>query len=109
MIEAIKGLIEKKDYTDGDLLEIAYNSIINKIKIGIKNIEIIGNKKLKKVITLGGGTQDKYLKKRLIEELEVEIETGYVEASVIGNAKCQYISKGIIDEKEWSTLKIDFK
>jgi len=109
MIETLKELVLKKDYSDGDLLRIAYNSIVNKIKVGINNIEIIGNKKLKKVVTLGGGIQDKYLVERLSKELGVKIEKGYIEASVIGNAKCQYLSKGIITEEKWRKLNINFK
>lgn len=109
MKKALEELLPKSEYTDGDLLRIAYNSIIKKIKNGIKNIERITNQKLKNIVAIGGGIQDLYLIERLSCELELNLEKGYVESSVVGNLKSQYIANNLISEKNWKELNIIFK
>ena len=109
MKKAIEDLIPKYKYTDGDLLRIAYNSIVDKIKKSVKNIEKITNQKLENIVAIGGGIQDIYLIERLSSELGLNLEKGYVEASVVGNIKCQYIANNLISEKDWKNLNIIFK
>lgn len=109
MTKAIEELLPQSQYTDGDLLRIAYNSIVDKIKKGVKNIEKITDQKLENIVAIGGGIQDIYLVERLSCELGLNLEKGYVEASVVGNIKCQYIANNLISEKDWKDLNITFK
>jgi len=109
MTKAMEDLIPKYKYTDGDLLRIAYNSIVDKIKRSVKNIEKITDQKLENIVAIGGGIQDIYLIERLSSELGLNLEKGFVEASVVGNIKCQYIANNLISEKDWKDLNIIFK
>lgn len=109
MKKALEELLPKGEYSDGDLLRIAYNSIVKKVENGIKNMERITNKKLKNVVALGGGIQDLYLIERLSCELGLNLEKGYIESSVVGNLKSQYIANNLILEKNWKGLNINFK
>ena len=109
MKRALEALLPKYKYTDGDLLRIAYNSIVEKIKKGVKNLEKITNQKLENLVAIGGGIQDIYLIERLSYELDLNLEKGYIEASVIGNIKCQYIANNLILEKNWRDINIIFE
>lgn len=109
MKKALEELLPKSEYTDGDFLRIAYNSIVEKITNGVKNIEKITNQKLENIVAIGGGIQDIYLVERLSCELGLNLEKGYIEASVVGNIKCQYIANDLISEKDWKNLNIIFK
>jgi len=91
--------------TIGQVAKAAYNGIIEIYKLALKDIEEITEQKYDLISMVGGGIQDSYLCKLTAEQLNIRVETGPIEASVIGNIVCQMLSKGLIkDIKESQKL-----
>ncbi len=84
--------------TIGQVAKAVYNGITNIYKLALKDMEEITGQKYDFISMVGGGIQDSYLCKLTAEELNIRVEAGPIEASVIGNIVCQMISKGIIKD-----------
>lgn len=109
MIDTMKLFLPQKEYNDGDLIKIAYNSILKKYKESFHLIEKLNSTKINTIYALGGGVQDKYLIEQVKKELNINIKLGPIEASVIGNAKTQFFALNLVSkDDEWNKYIVNY-
>lgn len=80
--------------SNGDIFRAAYNSLASLYQKTIEEIEEISNKKINKLVIVGGGAKSKILNSLISEKMEREIYIIPKECTIIGNALVQAIITG---------------
>lgn len=81
----------KGDMTLGEVARSIYESMAFKYVGSLKSLEELINRKINKMIVIGGGNQAKLLNQLIANSLNTDVETGENEATVAGNALAQFI------------------
>lgn len=81
----------KGDMTLGEVARSIYESMAFKYVGSLKSLEELINRKINKMIVIGGGNQAKLLNQLIANSLNIDVETGENEATVAGNALAQFI------------------
>lgn len=81
----------KGEMTLGEVARSIYESMAFKYVGSLKNLEELINRKINKMIVIGGGNQAKLLNQLIANSLNIEVEIGENEATVVGNALAQFI------------------
>lgn len=81
----------KGEMTLGEVARSIYESMAFKYAGSLKNLEELINRKINKMIVIGGGNQAKLLNQLIANSLNIEVEIGENEATVVGNALAQFI------------------
>ena len=77
--------------TRGQIVRSIYESMCEAYLKAIKKIEEASSVKIEKLIIVGGGANVTLLNQMVADKLNLVIETGEKEATVCGNALCQFI------------------
>lgn len=108
MVEEIKNELKGKGYPEpsslADLIYCVCNSLVESYLQTISEIEQMTNQHYEILNIMGGGSQNKLLNRLLAEKSNKKIVTGPIEASSLGNALSQWITKKIIKKEEISQL-----
>lgn len=81
----------KGKMTLGEVARSIYESMAFKYVSSLKSLEELINRKINKMIVIGGGNQAKLLNQLIANSLNIDVETGENEATVAGNALAQFI------------------
>lgn len=81
----------KDKMTLGEVARSIYESMAFKYVGSLKSLEKLINRKINKMIVIGGGNQAKLLNQLIANSLNIDVETGENEATVAGNALAQFI------------------
>ena len=104
MIGAIKGYCSKSNQkvpqTKGELVRCVLESLALKYAFVMKNLKESSGKEITKLYVVGGGSRNEVLNQFIADALNIEIITGPVEATALGNILQQAIADGQL--KDWS-------
>ncbi|MBQ7995435.1 MAG: hypothetical protein IJ247_04385 [Bacilli bacterium] len=84
----------------GNIARIIYQSLAVKYAEELKNLETLRGKRFKRLVLVGGATNVPLLEQAMADLMGIEILIGEKEATVAGNALCQFIAN-----KEFSSLE----
>ena len=89
MIEAIRTLLGDPHLSLCDLLNSVYHSLAHSYDRAIREIETLSNKKVKRILIVGGGSKDHYLNELTAAVTGKQVYTGLPEATALGNLLSQ--------------------
>jgi len=89
MIEAVRTYLNEKDLPLQDVLKSIYLSLAHSYDIAVKTVEKYSDKKIEKIIIVGGGSKDTYLNGLTAEITGKTVLTGLSEATAVGNLLSQ--------------------
>ncbi len=89
---------QEKPSSPGEAMKLIYKSMAVSYKDIIAHLEEITSKKIKSILVVGGGNQAEILNQYLANECNLEVITGASEATILGNALCQFIALGEIKD-----------
>ncbi len=90
-----------KPSTPGEYMKLIYKSMAISYKKIISELEELTSRKINSILVVGGGNQAEILNQYLANVCQIKVITGSSEATILGNALCQFISLGEIrDVKE---------
>ncbi len=96
MIEAIKTECERTGQrvpeSLGEIMQCVYQSLSKRYKEAIKQLEALTNKKYTHINIVGGGCQDTYLNDLTAQKTGLEVVTGPIEGTALGNLMAQFIA-----------------
>lgn len=102
MICKIDKYLEKTHQTEpenkGQYLRLIYQSMALSYRKLVETLEHLTKHKVEKLIIVGGGNQAVVLNQFTANSLNREVKTGPIEATVIGNAVCQFIHHGVFKD-----------
>ncbi len=84
----------------GEYLRVIYQSMAINYGLVLDNLMRIGGRKFDSLIIVGGGNQAEILNRYAACATGARVETGPIEATVLGNALAQFIANGAIADKE---------
>ncbi len=87
---------QEKPSTPGETMKLIYKSMAIAYKDIISHLEEITSRKISSILIVGGGNQAEILNRYLANECKIEVRTGASEATILGNALCQFIALGEI-------------
>ncbi|MEG1608534.1 MAG: FGGY family carbohydrate kinase [Clostridia bacterium] len=93
MVGQIKALVGASDISPMDLIKTAYDSLATNIAKAIEQLEVVVNKKFKKVVITGGMSKAPYLMRQFKKLCNLEICIASGEGAIVGNAKAQIAKK----------------
>ena len=79
-------------YLKEEIAKVIYISLVNGYKEVINKIETITNETIKRITIIGGGSLNKTLNNLIRSTLNIDVNIGFNEASVIGNAMVLWFS-----------------
>ena len=82
----------------GEIMRCIYESLALKYRSAIAELEQCTAKSFKKLYMVGGGTKDKFLSQLAACACKIEVSSGPVEATSLGNIAVQLISGGAIKD-----------
>ncbi len=85
MIDAIRNELQDNSLSLNDVINSAYHSLANTYKNTLLEIEKLTNKKITKIVIVGGGSKDTYLNNLTEEYANVPVYIGPTEGSALGN------------------------
>ena len=85
MIDAIKNELQDDTLSLNDVINSAYHSLANTYKNTLLEIEKLTNKKITKIVIVGGGSKDTYLNNLTEEYAKVPVYIGPTEGRPLGN------------------------
>lgn len=80
----------------GQIIDCIYTSLALRYAFIINELKEVTNKTFEKIVISGGGNQADILNQYVANATGLIVETGPIESTVIGNAICQFISTGQI-------------
>ncbi len=89
MIGAIRTALGMPDLPLGDVLSCVYHSLAQSYRDAIREIEAVGDKTVRSVCIVGGGSRDAYLNALTSRYTGKPVCTGLVEATATGNLLSQ--------------------
>lgn len=89
---------QEKPSSPGETMKLIYKSMAVAYKDIISHLEEITAKKINSILIVGGGNQAEILNQYLANECKIEVITGASEATILGNALCQFIALGEIKD-----------
>ncbi len=99
MKEAIQGYCRKTGQavpkTKGELVRCVLESLAIKYRFAMNELESCSERKIKRLAIVGGGSQNELLNRYIADALDVEVVTGLVEATAVGNI----IQQAVADKK----------
>lgn len=102
MIKALQDYCEKtgqeKPETECELLYCVYKSLANCYAKTVAEIEEVTGRTYDTIHVVGGGCQDKFLDRLLVETTGKEVYTGPVEATAIGNIMAQMLRDKVFED-----------
>lgn len=102
MIKALQDYCEKtgqeKPETECELLYCVYKSLANCYAKTVAEIEEVTGRTYDTIHVVGGGCQDKFLDRLLVETTGKEIYAGPVEATAIGNIMAQMLRDKVFED-----------
>lgn len=100
--ERIKRYCEKTGQnvptTDAEIMRCIYESLAMKYRTAVCELEKCTAKKFSKLYMVGGGTKDRFLSELTASALGIEVSSGPVEATSLGNIAVQLIADGSIKD-----------
>lgn len=87
---------QEKPTTPGETMKLIYKSMAVSYKNIISHLEELTSRKINSILIVGGGNQAEILNQYLANECQIEVITGASEATILGNALCQFIALGEI-------------
>lgn len=84
----------------GAILKMIYESMALKYRYVFENISRFSANHYEELMVIGGGNQSVVLNQYTANALGIRVRKGCVEATVVGNAIVQFLSKGIIHSLE---------
>lgn len=100
IIDFIKKTGQPLPKNRGEILRTVYESLALSYAETIRIIETNTGNEIKTIYIFGGGSQNELLINLTADYTQKDIQTGPVEASVMGNIISQLITLGLIDEKD---------
>lgn len=101
MIEAIKSECmrtgQKVPQTTGEIMQCVYTSLSLRYKEAIEQLQSLTGKKYTHINIVGGGSQDTYLNELTAKKTGLEVITGPIEGTALGNLIAQFIADGRVD------------
>lgn len=92
---------QAKPSTPGECMKLIYKSMAIAYKKIISDLEELTSRKINSILLVGGGNQAEILNQYLANVCKIKVITGSSEATILGNALCQFIALGEIkDVKE---------
>jgi rhamnulokinase len=109
MEERIKRYAEKSGgpvpETRGEIVRSVYESLAMKYRMAKEQIERCTGKRYSKLYIVGGGGQSRILSEFSASAMNVTVIQGPVEATVLGNALVQFMTRGLVkDVREARTI-----
>ncbi|MGN0950719.1 MAG: FGGY-family carbohydrate kinase [Mitsuokella sp.] len=102
MIKALQDYCEKtgqeKPETECELLYCVYKSLANCYAKTVAEIEEVTGRTYDTIHVVGGGCQDKFLDRLLVETTGKEVYAGPVEATAIGNIMAQMLRDKVFED-----------
>ena len=102
MIKALQDYCEKtgqeKPETECELLYCVYKSLANCYAKTVAEIEEVTSRTYDTIHVVGGGCQDKFLDRLLVETTGKEVYAGPVEATAIGNIMAQMLRDKVFED-----------
>ena len=89
---------ETREWTDGQLFKIVYESLAETYKETIELLEKLTHKVYKRIYVIGGGARASYFNQMIADRTGKEVLTGSTEATAVGNICIQLLSQGKINE-----------
>ena len=89
---------ETREWTDGQLFKIVYESLAETYKKTIELLEELTHKVYKRIYVIGGGARASYFNQMIADRTGKEVLTGSTEATAVGNIVVQLLSQGKINE-----------
>jgi L-fuculose kinase fucK, putative len=100
LIEYLAHHHETREWTDGQLFKIIYESLAETYKKTIELLEELTQKVYKRIYVIGGGARASYFNQMIADRTGKEVLTGSTEATAVGNLVVQLLSQGKINEDE---------
>lgn len=94
MKSAIKSLVPSQVLTDAELALSIYESLSDAYVKAIGSLTRLTGKSFSQITVVGGGTRQTFLNRLLAEKSGLKVLLGPQEATVLGNAKSQFLSIG---------------
>ncbi len=91
---------QEKPTTPGETMKLIYKSMAVSYKDIISHLEELTSRKINSILIVGGGNQAEILNQYLANECHIDVITGASEATILGNALCQFIALGEIKNVE---------
>jgi len=85
---------ETREWTDGQLFKIVYESLAETYKKTIELLEKLTHKVYKRIYVIGGGARASYFNQMIADRTGKEVLTGSTEATAVGNLVVQLIAMG---------------
>ena len=85
---------ETREWTDGQLFKIVYESLAETYKKTIELLEELTHKSYKRIYVIGGGARASYFNQMIADRTSKEVLTGSTEATAVGNIVVQLIAMG---------------
>ena len=85
---------ETREWTDGQLFKIVYESLAETYKKTIELLEELTHKVYKRIYVIGGGARASYFNQMIADRTGKEVLTGSTEATAVGNMYIQLLSQG---------------
>ncbi len=98
MKSAIKNLCDSDKMTDADLVSSIYASLVTAYLKCINELEELTQAKSERITMIGGGIHHRILIQELARQIGNKLEIGSDEATVLGNARFQFKSLGLLPE-----------
>lgn len=89
---------QAKPSTPGECMKLIYKSMAIAYKKIISQLEELTSRKINSILVVGGGNQAEILNQYLANECQIKVITGSSEATIMGNALCQFIALGEIKD-----------
>ena len=83
---------------DAEIMRCIYESLAMKYRTAVCELEKCTGKKFSKLYMVGGGTKDRFLSELTASALGIEVSSGPVEATSLGNIAVQLIADGSIKD-----------
>lgn len=89
---------ETREWTDGQLFKIVYESLAETYRKAIELLEELTHKVYKRIYVIGGGARASYFNQMIADRTGKEVLTGSTEGTAVGNIVVQLLSQGKINE-----------
>lgn len=102
MLQKTRNYLEKTNQSMppfiGQVIKMVYQSMACKYNYVIKSLEETTGRTFKSIIIVGGGNRAELLNQYVANVTNLEVITGPVESTVLGNAVSQFIALGVVDD-----------
>lgn len=85
---------ETREWTDGQLFKIVYESLAETYRKAIELLEELTHKVYKRIYVIGGGARASYFNQMIADRTGKEVLTGSTEGTAVGNIVVQLIAMG---------------